>query len=156
VSKNNPLSAILEAKNCGLLNFGENKAQELNTKAGELHNDFFWHFIGHLQTNKVKYVINYAEYIHSIDSIKLASEVEKRAGRIGKNQKVLLEINTSMEASKFGLVHEENIFNLAEYCEKSESLDLVGLMTMAPYTDDGKIIRNCFVELRNIYNSILR
>ncbi len=112
--------------------------------------NFNWHFIGHLQTNKIKYVIKSAEFIHAVDSVKLADEINRKSKEINKNQKILLEIKTSDEATKFGLADEKEIFETAQFCENSSNLDLVGLMTMAPYTDDDKVIRNCFIELRRL------
>lgn len=94
VSKNFGIDKIIEASNSGLVNFGENKAQEFVDKAQSIDKKLVWHFIGHLQTNKVKYVVKNADYIHSVDSLKLAEEIEKQAGKINKLQKILLEIKT--------------------------------------------------------------
>ncbi|KAB2842090.1 MAG: YggS family pyridoxal phosphate-dependent enzyme [Melioribacteraceae bacterium] len=154
VSKTHTVEEIKEVINAGVLDFGENKAQELSVKSQQLKEPVFWHFIGHLQTNKVKYIIEPAEYIHSVDSTKLAEEINKRAKSINKIQKILLEINTSDEESKFGLTEEKDILNVAEFCSKCENVELTGLMTMAPYTDDKKIIRECFIKLRNIKDSL--
>ncbi len=150
VSKTQPVEVINLAIEAGLKDFGENKAQELKEKADAVSGKIFWHFIGHLQTNKVKYIINTSEYIHSVDSLKLAEEISKRAETINKNQKILLEINTSNEASKFGLKKESEILNIAEFCETRKNLNLIGLMTMAPLTKDVRIIRNCFSRLREL------
>lgn len=150
VSKNHTPENILEALKSGANNFGENKAQELQRKAVAINGNLIWHFIGHLQTNKVKYVINSAEYIHSVDSVKLASEISKRAANINKTQKILLEVNTSGEESKFGLQKEEEIFKLADECGALDNIELCGLMTMAPYTEDESIIRKSFSGLREI------
>lgn len=149
VSKTNPLTAIQEAFDSGLVNFGENKAQELRDKFADCKLDVCWHFIGHLQTNKVKYVIDPAHLIHSVDSDKLADEINKRAGKIGKVQKVLFEVNTSGEESKFGLNSEEEILRLLDYCIKLPNISVDGLMTMAPYTDNEYLLRSCFSKLRN-------
>lgn len=150
VSKTQLKEVIEEALRAGIKDLGENKAQELRDKSEIIVGDFNWHFIGHLQSNKIKYVIKSAEYIHSVDSIKLADEINKKAESINKIQKVLLEINTSKEASKFGLTDEKEIFEISEFCNLAKNLDLVGLMTMAPYTDDDTIIRKCFVNLRSV------
>lgn len=154
VSKTHPISLIKEAVNCGVKDFGENKAQEFKSKTEEYKEEINWHFIGHLQTNKVKYVIESAHLIHSVDSLKIAKEIEKRASKINKIQKVLLELNTSGEYSKMGINDFGKTMELANYCKESESLDLTGLMTMAPYTDEEKIIRNCFSELRKIKDKL--
>ncbi len=150
VSKTQLKEVIEKALRAGIKDLGENKAQELRDKSEIIVGDFNWHFIGHLQSNKIKYVIKSAEYIHSVDSIKLADEINKKAESINKIQKVLLEINTSKEASKFGLTDEKEIFEISEFCNLAKNLDLVGLMTMAPYTDDDTVIRKCFVTLRSV------
>ncbi len=147
VSKLNPVSAILDAFNNGIKHFGENKAQELRDKAEEIKADLRWHFIGHLQTNKVKYVARSAELIHSVDSIKLAKEIQKRAEIENKIQKVLLEIKTSEEATKFGITDEKTLIQLLEFIGNTDNVEAVGLMTMAPYTGDEKVVRDCFSSL---------
>jgi pyridoxal phosphate enzyme (YggS family) len=148
VSKTQPIELIEETLKCGVLHLGENKAQELRDKAEILKGDFVWHFIGHLQSNKIKYIIKSAEYIHSVDSVKLAEEINSKAEQAGKKQKVLLEIKTSGEKTKFGLESDKNIVETAEFCLTQNNLELSGLMTMAPYTDDEKIVRKCFSNLR--------
>lgn len=150
VSKTQPMEVIRGAISTGIKDFGENKAQELRDKSELITGDFNWHFIGHLQTNKVKYVIKAAEFIHAVDSIKLAEEINRKSKEINKNQKILLEIKTSDEATKFGLANEKEIFEVAQFCKNNSNLELVGLMTMAPYTDDENMIRNCFIQLRTL------
>ncbi len=149
VSKTQPAQIIVEALDSGINNLGENKAQELRDKAELINGNFVWHFIGHLQTNKVKYVIKSAEYIHSVDSIKLADEINSKAKQIDKCQKILLEINTSDETTKYGLKEEKDILELADYCMNLSNVKLAGLMTMAPFTENEKVIRSSFAELRN-------
>ncbi|MCF8241012.1 MAG: YggS family pyridoxal phosphate-dependent enzyme [Melioribacteraceae bacterium] len=149
ISKMNPVSAILDAFKAGVIHFGENKAQEFQNKAPDVTENVVWHFVGHLQTNKVKYVIKYADYIHSVDSVKLVHEIDKRAGKIDRIPKVLLELNTSGEESKFGLSRDDEILEVAESCKNSGNLELVGLMTMAPYTEDTEIVRKTFRGLRD-------
>ena len=150
VSKTYPIEVIKEALILGQRDFGENRALELRDKFGLISDDIYWHFIGHLQTNKVKYVIKPAEFIHSVESIKLAEEINIQAAKIEKQQKILLEINSSNEESKFGLRNEEKIFELAEYCKNLKNIKLCGLMTMAPFTDDEEIIRKTFRSLREL------
>ena len=150
VSKTQPIEVINEALNAGIINLGENKAQELRDKSDLISGNFNWHFIGHLQTNKIKYVIKAAEFIHAVDSIKLAEEINRKSKEINKNQKILLEIKTSDEATKYGLEKEKEIFEVTQFCKNSSDLNLVGLMTMAPYTDDKIIIRNCFIKMREL------
>jgi pyridoxal phosphate enzyme (YggS family) len=148
VSKTQPIAAIEEALKVGLIHFGENKAQELRDKNSIISSGIHWHFIGHLQTNKVKYVIDSAEYIHSVDSLKLAVEINKKAEAIGKVQKILFEIKTSSEESKFGIQNENDFFELINKVRELANIKAAGLMTMAPYTDDEKVIRECFKKLR--------
>ena len=154
VSKYFGVDVIVNAKNCGLTDFGENRAQELTIKYEKLGNDITWHFIGTLQTNKVKYVVNVAELIHSVDSFELVEEINKRAEKIGKTQKILLEVKTSKEETKSGLETETEILNLVKRCFELKNLELKGLMTMAPLTDDTNIIRKSFRDLRNLKDRI--
>lgn len=148
VSKNNPISVIEEARNADQFHFGENKAQELRDKSEIIAHNIFWHFIGHLQTNKVKYAVKAAEMIHSVDSEKVLNEINKRAAHDKKRQKILFEVNTSDESNKFGIKDFDSLNRLVEKAFKLENVDPKGLMTMAPYTDDQNIIRECFVQLR--------
>ena len=150
VSKTQPIDVIEEALNAGLTHFGENKALELRDKNSIIKHNLHWHFIGHLQTNKVKYIIDSAEFIHSVDSIKIAGEINKKAANIEKIQKILFEIKTSDEESKFGIQNENDFFKLIEQISELKNIKAVGLMTMAPYTEDKKIIRECFKKLRLI------
>lgn len=154
VSKTKPVEIILEAYNLGLRDFGENKAQELKTKVAELPKDINWHFIGHLQTNKVKEVVQVAELIHSVDSIKIAGEINKRARAIEKVQNILIEVNTSEEDTKFGLSSIEQVKEIALFCTEASNLNLCGLMTMAPFTDNKKILRDCFIKLREMKENL--
>ena len=104
VSKTFPVRDIVDLYELGHRDFGENKVQELNEKEQDLRDkDIYWHLIGHLQTNKVKYVIDYVSLIHSVDSVKLAEEIQKRAAQSSKLIDVLVQVNTSGEVSKFGI-----------------------------------------------------
>jgi len=154
VSKNNNIFSISEAYSAGIINFGENKAQELRDKSGLIKENVIWHFIGHLQTNKVKYIIDTAEYIHSVDSVKLAEEINKRAAGIDKIQKILIEINTSEEDSKYGIKNLDEVNEITDHCSGLSNIKLVGLMTMAPFTENENIIRESFIRLRK-YNEEL-
>ncbi|MCK5590530.1 MAG: YggS family pyridoxal phosphate-dependent enzyme [Candidatus Pacebacteria bacterium] len=148
VSKNNNISSISEAYSAGILNFGENKAQELRDKSKLVKENVIWHFIGHLQTNKVKYIIDTAEYIHSVDSVKLTEEINKRATGIDKIQKILIEINTSGENSKYGIKNLDELNNITNHYLGLSNIELVGLMTMAPFIENENIIRESFIRLR--------
>ena len=154
VSKYFGVDAIIEAKNCGLTDFGENRAQELTLKYEKLGDSVVWHMIGTLQKNKVKYVVNAAELIHSVDSIELVEEINKRAEKISKVQKILLEVKTSEEETKSGLETENEILSLVKRCSELKNIELKGLMTMAPLTEDANIIRKSFRDLRNLKDQI--
>ena len=154
VSKYFGVDSIVEAKNCGLTDFGENRAQELTLKFEKIGDSVVWHMIGTLQKNKVKYAVNAAELIHSVDSLELVEEINKRAEKIGKIQKILLEVKTSEEETKSGLETENEILSLVKRCSELKNLELKGLMTMAPLTDDTNIIRKSFRDLRNLKDRI--
>jgi len=154
VSKFFGLDAINEANRLGITDFGENKAQELRDKYEILGDKVTWHFIGTLQRNKVKYAVKAATYIHSVDSSMLVDEVNNQAQKINKIQKILLEVKTSSEDSKSGLTPDTEVLDLAKHCSTLSNIDLVGLMTMAPFTDDVKIVRKSFVDLRNLRDKI--
>jgi PLP dependent protein len=152
VSKKQPVSAIQTVFEAGIVDFGENQAQELKSKAEFFTAPLKWHMIGHLQTNKVKYIINHSEYIHSVDSVKLSEEINLRAEKIGKLQKILLEVNVSGEDAKFGLRNKNDILSITNFCRNSGSLKLCGLMTMAPFTDEERVIRDCFRGTKELYD----
>ena len=154
VSKTQPLSSIRSAFSYGIIDFGENKAQELRDKYAELKIEANWHFIGHLQTNKVKYVIEPAKLIHSVDSVKLAEGVNRKAEAAGLVKEILFEVNTSGEESKFGLQSGEDVLKLLEFCNNLGSIRVKGLMTMAPYTDNEFVIRSCFSGLRKALEKV--
>jgi len=154
VSKFFGVDAINEANRLGLTDFGENKAQELRDKYEILGDKLTWHFIGTLQRNKVKYAVNAATYIHSVDSLMLIDEINYQAQKINKVQKILLEVKTSSEDSKSGLTTEAEVLDLVKHCSTCSNIELIGLMTMAPFTDDVEIIRKSFVDLRNLRDKI--
>jgi hypothetical protein len=154
VSKFFGLDAIKEANQLGITDFGENRAQELRDKYDLLGDKVTWHFIGALQRNKVKYAVKAATYIHSVDSATLADEINIQAQKLNKIQKILLEVKTSSEESKSGLTTESELLNLVKHCSTLQNVELVGLMTMAAYTDDTEIIRKSFIELRNLRDKI--
>ena len=154
VSKYFGVDAIIEAKNCGLTDFGENRAQELTLKYERLSDSVIWHFIGTLQKNKVKYAVKAADLIHSVDSLELVEEINHRAENLGKQQKILLEVKTSEEETKSGLETENEILSLVKRCSELKSIELKGLMTMAPLTEDANIIRKSFRDLFNLKDRI--
>lgn len=150
VSKNFSPDDINQAFDGGIKDFGENKAQELISKFEVLGNKVTWHFIGHLQKNKVKFVIRSAEYIHSVDSISLLNEINKRAGNLNKVQKILLQVKTSKEETKSGIDNDEDVFQIAEHCKELKNVQLTGLMTIAPFTNNEEEIRKSFKHLRKL------
>jgi PLP dependent protein len=155
VSKNFEVSHIREAMAAGMTRFGENKPQELRAKFAEIGNTVTWDLIGHLQTNKVKYAVDTADFIHSIDSLKLAEEVSKQAAKKSKKQNILLEVKTSDEETKFGMADADAVMRTAEYCMSQEHLQLCGLMTMAPFVDDEAVIRTSFRDLYELREKML-
>ncbi len=155
VSKTKPKEMILELYNAGHKIFGENRVQELTEKYQELPKDIEWHMIGHLQTNKVKYIVPFISMIHSIDSLKLLKEVDKRARKVNRVIDCLLEIHIAKEQTKFGFSFEEaeELIKSGEI-EKLKNIRIVGLMGMATFTDDEKIIREEFGSLKEFFDKI--
>ncbi|MCR5510270.1 MAG: YggS family pyridoxal phosphate-dependent enzyme [Lachnospiraceae bacterium] len=154
VSKTKPVSAILEAYDAGCRDFGENKVQEIMDKYDKLPDDIRWHMIGHLQTNKVKYIIDKVYMIHSVDSIKLADMISKEAVKHGVTAKILLEVNVAEEESKFG-ADTEGVRALYEHAASLPGIEVCGLMTVAPYTVDAETNRQYFVVLRQLSVDII-
>jgi pyridoxal phosphate enzyme (YggS family) len=141
---------IREAYRCGVRVFGENRAQDFLKKFEELKDiPIDWHFIGNLQTNKVKYIIDKVSLIHSLDRQSLAEEIQKRAERLGKVQDVLIEVNVGKEETKGG-VYEEDLEKLFEYCLSLKNLRVLGLMAIPPYKENPEEIRPYFVKLRKL------
>lgn len=134
VSKTKPVSAIEEAYACGCRDFGENKVQELCDKYEVLPKDIRWHLIGHLQRNKVKYVVDKAYLIHSVDSLRLAEEIQKEAEKKQVDVDILIEVNMAKEESKFGVAAEE-AENLVREVSKLPNVHIKGLMTIAPVVE---------------------
>lgn len=139
----------------GIKHFGENRADELLEKKQHLKNEAVWHFIGHLQSRKARDVVPEVEYIHSIDSIKILEKVGREAAISGKIQKVLIEVNISGEATKYGLI-PDNVVDFMNKAVKVENIELKGFMTMAPYTGDTELIRSVFRKLRLLRDSICK
>jgi pyridoxal phosphate enzyme (YggS family) len=154
VSKTFPPEVVAQAYKAGLRIFGENKPQELRDKSRVLPEDIEWHFIGHLQTNKIKYVVPAARLIHSVDSLHLAQALNAYCEKHGHVASVLLEVNTSGEASKFGFAPSETEQAFAQIMALP-ALRIYGLMTIGPLTDDKEKIREAFKTLR-LLNGRLR
>ena len=149
VSKTKPVSMIEELLPLGVRDFGENKVQELTAKEAVLPKDIRWHMIGHLQRNKVKYVIDKACMIHSVDSLRLAQEISKEAVKHALVMPVLIEVNVAGEESKFGVSVEEAP-SLVEEVSKLPGIQVNGLMTIAPYVEDPEENRYVFRNLRKL------
>lgn len=156
VSKTFPLSDILEAHEAGQLEFGENRVQELETKVPDGTPDIIWHLIGHLQSNKAEKAVELAEYIHSVDSVKLLNKINSAAAKRGKIQKILLEVNVSGEESKFGLSGWDALRETAEHALGLSSVQLLGLMTMAPLDADDAVLHSTFGGLREFRDRLER
>ena len=154
VSKTKPVASIQQALDAGLVLFGENYIQESREKVNELAaTSARWHFIGHLQSNKAKYAVRLFDLIHSVDSVKLARELNKQAAKIGKVQPVLIQVNISGEASKSGTARDEAV-DLATEISSMNNLVLQGLMTMPPFFDDPERARPYFKALRELRDHI--
>ena len=149
VSKTKPIEMIEEAMEAGARVFGENKVQELCDKYEQLPKDLHWHLIGHLQRNKVKYIVDKAELIHSVDSLKLAEEISKEALKKNVEVNILIEVNVAEEESKFGVSVEETLA-LVEEIAKLPGIHIQGLMTIAPYTTDPEENRPVFRILKKL------
>ena len=154
VSKTKPVEMLQEAYQCGCRDFGENKVQELVDKYDKLPGDIRWHMIGHLQRNKVKYIIDKVYLIHSVDSLRLAEEISKEAVKKGVCVSVLVEVNTAGEASKFGTT-VENAVSLVEEISRLPNILIKGLMTIAPYVENPEENRLYFAMLRQIAVDII-
>lgn len=153
VSKTKPIEAIKELYDLGHRDFGENYVQELEEKHQQLPKDIRWHFIGHLQSNKVKYITPFVHLIHGIDSFKLLKEVDKQAKKINRFIDVLLQIHIAQEETKFGLDDNElnEIFNSKELYELKNAR-ICGLMGMASFTEDKEKVRSEFKYLKSLFD----
>lgn len=153
VSKTKPVETLQEAYDLGVRIFGENKVQELTAKYEALPKDIHWHMIGHLQTNKVKYIIDKAELIHSVDSLKLAETIEKEAAKHDLIADILVEVNVAEEESKFGMKMEE-VIPFVEKVSAFPHVRVRGLMTIAPFVEDSEENRSIFADLHKLYIDI--
>lgn len=153
VSKTNPVTMIEEIMAEGVVDFGENKPQELKDKYEILPKNLKWHMIGHLQRNKVKYVIDKACMIHSVDSLRLAETIQQEAGKLDLIMPVLIEVNIAREESKFGVSPEETE-ELVRQVAQLPNLRVEGLMTIAPFVEIAERNRVYFSNLRKLYVDI--
>src|SRR5574344_1007057 len=155
VSKTKPNSAILEAYNFGQRLFGENKVQELIEKYESLPKDIEWHLIGHLQTNKVKYMASFVAMIHAVDSLKLLAEINKEASKHNRIINCLLQFHIAKEETKFGLDFDEALAILDSHdLQLRRNVHIAGLMGMATDTEEQEQVRSEFSSLRNIFTKL--
>lgn len=149
VSKTKPIQMLQEAYDFGVRVFGENKVQEIVDKYEALPKDISWHMIGHLQRNKVKYVVGRVALIHSVDSVRLAEAIDQEAEKKGIVMPVLVEVNVASEESKFG-VRVEECADFIENIAKMEHISVEGLMTIAPFVENAEDNRKYFAKLREL------
>ena len=149
VSKTKPVDMLQEVYDQGIREFGENKVQELCDKIEVLPGDIHWHMIGHLQTNKVKYLVGKTALIHSVDSLHLAQEIEKQAAKQEVIVPILVEVNIAEEKSKFG-IHKEEAFELVKSIALLPHLQIQGLMTIAPFVEDPEDNRLYFRQIHQL------
>ena len=155
VSKTQPIEKIQEAYESGHRIFGENKVQELMRKYPELPGDIEWHLIGHLQTNKVKYIAPFISLIHSVDSLKLLEEIDKQAAKAGRAVNCLLQVHIATEESKFGFSERElDELLAAPSLAELKNVKVIGLMGMATFTENTDIVRKEFAHLRSIFDRL--
>ena len=156
VSKTHPAEAVDEAAACGIQDFGENKVQELLSKQLQVKNQVNWHLIGHLQTNKVRQIVGKTVLIHSVDSLHLAEEIDKRSGAAGIVSDILIQVNAASEESKFGLGLSEAEVLVHQVCENFKNIRIRGLMEIAPYAEDPEDIRIYLRQVAQLYESLKR
>ena len=153
VSKFHPAEAIMQAYDAGERDFGESRVQELLPKHEALPKDIRWHFIGHLQTNKVKQIVPFVHMIHSVDSVRLLETINREAEKIGRRIKVLLEVHVAKEETKSGFTPEE-LLTLDIQLSTFNYIDICGLMGMATNTDDESEWRRCFREIHSLASQL--
>jgi pyridoxal phosphate enzyme (YggS family) len=155
VSKYHPVEAVQAAYDAGQRDFGESKAQDLKSKYEQLPKDINWHFIGHLQSNKVKYIAPFVHLVHSIDSYKLLNEVNRQGEKAGRRIPCLLQIHIAQEETKFGFTPQEckEMLAMNEW-RNLQNIELRGVMCMASNTDDTKQIEEEFATVQRLFNEI--
>jgi pyridoxal phosphate enzyme (YggS family) len=154
VSKTFPAEDIVIVNKSGQIHFGENKVQELKSKFDILGTENIkWHLIGHLQTNKVKYIADFVYLIHSVDSLKLAEVIDEQAKKYNRTIDILVQVNTSNEDQKSG-IEPEDVRNLCAEISKLENVCIKGLMTIGMFTDDVDVIRDNFKTLKSVYDEL--
>jgi len=155
VTKTIDTDRIKYAIDCGIQNIGENKVQEVMSKFDNIERNVNWHLIGHLQTNKVKYIIDKVALIHSVDSISLAEEISRRAEKAGLVMDVLIQVNVAEEDTKFGIEYGE-IDGFIKQLSKLEGIKVKGLMTIAPNYEDTELVRPVFRQLKEKFDMLAK
>lgn len=155
VSKTVEVARINEAIQAGVSILGENYIQEAQKKIDEIGKRVSWHFIGHLQSNKAKYAVRLFDMVHSLDSLPLAEELNRRAEQANQVIQVMIEVNLSQETTKFG-IDEERVLNLAKGIQNLSHLSLEGLMTMPPYFDSPELSRPYYIALRELKEKMIK
>ena len=155
VSKTKPVSDLMEAYNAGQRIFGENKIQEMTEKWEQMPKDIQWHMIGHVQTNKVKYMAEYVSLIHGVDSLKLLQEINKQAAKHNRVIDCLLQMYIAEEETKFGL-EEKELEEILQFVQnyKLQNIKVVGLMGMATFTDNQSQLKKEFLNLKSTFDKI--
>lgn len=154
VTKLHTADEINEAIDAGITDIGENKVQEIMDKFDAVK-PVRWHLIGHLQTNKVKYIIDKVSMIHSVDSLKLAKEIDKRAEQHGITMDILIQVNSAMEESKFGVTTEETEQLISEIANQCPNIKIKGLMCIAPYEENPEDARTYFAQVKKIFDKYI-
>lgn len=155
VSKTQPPEKIKEAYDCGQRVFGENRAQEMAAKYEALPKDIAWHMIGHLQTNKVKYIAPFVSLIHAVDSLKLLEEINRQASKVNRVIPCLLQVHIATEETKFGFLPEETLDVFRRGTLKDlKNVEITGLMGMATFTDDQEQVRREFRSLKKLFDEV--
>ncbi len=151
VTKTHGVSEINEAIDNGITDIGENKVQEILEKYDKVK-PVNWHMIGHLQSNKVKYIIDKVKLIHSVDSMKLAYEIDKRAKQHGISMDILIQVNSADEKTKFGISATETKSMILEILKECSNINIKGLMCVAPFDENSENIRDCFADVKRQYD----
>ncbi len=151
VTKLHPVEEINEAIDCGVTDIGENKVQEVLNKY-EFVKPVRWHLIGHLQTNKVKYIIDKVDLIHSVDSLHLAQEIDKQASKIGRTMDILVQVNTADEDSKFGVSSDDAEQLIKDILDNCPNVHIRGIMCIAPFAEDPMDVKVYFDKAKEIYD----
>ena len=153
VTKNHSVDAMREAIDAGVMNIGENRVQEALDKAETLEREVKWHLIGHLQTNKVKHAVRQFDLIHSVDSVRLAQEIDKAAAKFGKVQNILVQINLAREESKSG-IYRENLDEMLAAIDRLRSIRLQGFMCIAPNYENVEECRPLFRAMYELFQQV--